>query len=120
CWSGVPRRPSCSSQRFQSRKRFRHCWSAGEYNRLAQELRVSIAKAIPSLVERGAHGQLRRRKASVSIAKAIPSLLEPDNVEWAETIMYRFQSRKRFRHCWSKRSAKKSEPTLLVSIAKAI
>ena len=60
---------------FQSRKRFRHCWSAHITNGTANWYPVSIAKAIPSLLERGP-SPTRRRYKQVSIAKAIPSLLE--------------------------------------------
>src|SRR5690606_7887252 len=37
----------------------------------------------------------------VSIAKAIPSLLEPCRGHRRRSQLLRFQSRKRFRHCWS-------------------
>ena len=36
---------------FQSRKRFRHCWSATLDSGLGDGMDVSIAKAIPSLLE---------------------------------------------------------------------
>ena len=60
---------------FQSRKRFRHCWSTTTNGCTALAARVSIAKAIPSLLEPG-HWDLQQMVDRVSIAKAIPSLLE--------------------------------------------
>ena len=61
--------------RFQSRKRFRHCWSPRDRSYSLSLSRVSIAKAIPSLLERDSVGGGDVR-GLVSIAKAIPSLLE--------------------------------------------
>ena len=110
---------------FQSRKRFRHCWSArqrnmllGYFSRFNREsdsvtvgaaadclpcnfhIMVSIAKAIPSLLEPCDSVARSRWIALVSIAKAIPSLLERKARKLSRwTTM--FQSRKRFRHCWS-------------------
>ena len=84
---------------FQSRKRFRHCWSYASsvdtphllcFNResdsvtvgalreqhTASRHHVSIAKAIPSLLEPIAGSIQASERIVVSIAKAIPSLLE--------------------------------------------
>ena len=85
--------------KFQSRKRFRHCWSRASrsmvrhtslcFNRESDSVtvgasrprppaashRVSIAKAIPSLLERSV-SRSSDVQFDVSIAKAIPSLLE--------------------------------------------
>ena len=76
CWS-----PAGTSElqvlfTFQSRKRFRHCWS--RYNPIVPVWfdDVSIAKAIPSLLEHVLSYYNGLRTYGVSIAKAIPSLLE--------------------------------------------
>ena len=85
---------------------------------------VSIAKAIPSLLERDKI-LAEQPETLVSIAKAIPSLLEPALSHLAYSALtgfnresdsvtvgakkrrpyptgtLSFQSRKRFRHCWS-------------------
>ena len=80
---------------FQSRKRFRHCWS-----------RI--------------RSQVTYTKAAVSIAKAIPSLLEPAAITSLRAVSEMFQSRKRFRHCWSVILSQQDLADFLVSIAKAI
>ena len=86
--------------------------------RLARLL-VSIAKAIPSLLELQANSR-RRAGIVVSIAKAIPSLLELPLVPSASFNQRTFQSRKRFRHCWSALTMAAIGHSCGVSIAKAI
>src|SRR5690606_29329360 len=61
---------------FQSRKRFRHCWSISHFIEQGHDILVSIAKAIPSLLEHAQRVREIRYLLEVSIAKAIPSLLE--------------------------------------------
>ena len=103
---------------FQSRKRFRHCWSKTLPGHEGDRVFVSIAKAIPSLLER-CPGPQCRSIVVVSIAKAIPSLLERSPAPLPRRI-FLFQSRKRFRHCWSRFTSGLQLPTVEVSIAKAI
>ena len=79
---------------FQSRKRFRHCWSGNSEVRARNLFSVSIAKAIPSLLER--------------------------HVILLKLFYEKFQSRKRFRHCWSRLRGYISLRGYFVSIAKAI
>ena len=85
---------------FQSRKRFRHCWSDALWSAACNETLVSIAKAIPSLLEPPTPVTVEE-ETKVSIAKAIPSLLEHGHDGRYVAKRMEFQSRKRFRHCWS-------------------
>src|SRR5690606_3391210 len=71
-----------------------------QHARLPLRELVSIAKAIPSLLERAARASIAP-SPFVSIAKAIPSLLEPELRTNKRGKTKEFQSRKRFRHCWS-------------------
>ena len=80
CWSQVAQEEVFSINRFQSRKRFRHCWSSLKYHHESKHSQVSIAKAIPSLLEPGLVNRRCTDTCRVSIAKAIPSLLEPGPV----------------------------------------
>ena len=125
CWSIHMSSSKGTNIMFQSRKRFRHCWSSPtppsptstppvsiakaipsllEPRETAtiptQIKRVSIAKAIPSLLERVGEQRLHLQLV-VSIAKAIPSLLERSVSANCASGRVMFQSRKRFRHCWS-------------------
>ena len=86
-------------KKFQSRKRFRHCWSfvppcfgplLTSFNRESDSVTVGALVVL----SKGSF------KGAVSIAKAIPSLLEQRPCVVGEN-RDRFQSRKRFRHCWS-------------------
>ena len=54
CWSHIDMLLPCWSLMFQSRKRFRHCWSRHWPGDSVSGVTVSIAKAIPSLLERDA------------------------------------------------------------------
>ena len=118
CWSTSPCCNYAFLYKFQSRKRFRHCWShAAALGNCTQP--VSIAKAIPSLLEHEI-GVPQVKPAIVSIAKAIPSLLEPGTACESRRRKRGFQSRKRFRHCWSAHSNVLSNANSNVSIAKAI
>ena len=85
---------------FQSRKRFRHCWSARSCPFYPLSIPVSIAKAIPSLLE--------RQTADTSPAIMRSFNRESDSVTVGAQRQRKksarrsvFQSRKRFRHCWS-------------------
>ena len=114
---------ACSNW-FQSRKRFLLCWSVTAIAELCKQLSISIAKAIPSLLEPFGLG-VDVGRTRVSIAKAIPSLLERyrrGNLSSGLLCFNResdsfsvgapaqkasglclswFQSRKRFLLCWS-------------------
>ena len=82
-------------------------------------LRVSIAKAIPSLLEhharpvwRAERRRFNRESDSVTVGAPLKDVTAHD--------VCRFQSRKRFRHCWSQWSLPTAQSRMLVSIAKAI
>ena len=105
--------------RFQSRKRFRHCWSKGSGCRQCWFDKVSIAKAIPSLLEP------RRFRLPVSCLWCFNRESDSVTVGAPSTKPKRrrtvlFQSRKRFRHCWSACVAMIAGFYGHVSIAKAI
>ena len=127
---------------FQSRKRFRHCWSsAQEWQEL---LGCCFNRESDSVTVGAARKNGRSYWDAVSIAKAIPSLLEPDAPrarcaellrfnresdsvtvgafrQWLNTrYQVQFQSRKRFRHCWSQLTPGRAAEIPPVSIAKAI
>ena len=102
CWSSISA-SVCASRAivFQSRKRFRHCWSAYRAVGHNSTHPVSIAKAIPSLLEhgrpaarRGRLARFNRESDSVTVG-ASPFSSSTLSIIW-------FQSRKRFRHCWSR------------------
>ena len=100
CWSARRLPQPARERKFQSRKRFRHCWSfrvsgGMDYTATFQS-RKRFRHCWSQYHDSGNQFWIR-----VSIAKAIPSLLEPN--EWYQfpVSLLQFQSRKRFRHCWS-------------------
>ena len=111
-------------RRFQSRKRFRHCWSSPPLSPHNRQIHVSIAKAIPSLLELPdswctacALSGFNRESDSVTVGAVDSAVVqgrverfnrESDSVtvgamcQLSEALIEgMFQSRKRFRHCWS-------------------
>ena len=76
CWSRAcpPCRPQ--TRQFQSRKRFRHCWSLA-WNETTLLQRECFNRESDSVTVGAGTPRPDALTAKVSIAKAIPSLLEP-------------------------------------------
>src|SRR5690606_39931616 len=90
-----PYHSSLRTSWFQSRKRFRHCWSF-----------------ILSLGSDSTAACFNRESDSVTVGATQDAWETPQQVP--------FQSRKRFRHCWSHSKKYQEEIPFSVSIAKAI